>query len=203
MELNAGGVPIRLGHTKVVEEHGKIAFKETFQEPLGNLTEWLLFGSTKVPVIVFAITEKDVIVLEHFRYGAGTTLLELPGGNIENGKTAEFTVSEELGQETGFKAGVVRRLLDSPTDGMWFEPASLRTKYVPFIATSCSEQADLRKPESGENINRRLFSIETWYRMLAHGEVRDSKSYAVSILALGFLENGIRELAMKGLTTNR
>ena len=99
----------------------------------------LLFGSTKVPVIVFPLNEgQQVIALRHFRYGAGEEVLELPGGAIEKEKTPKQTVVSELKEEAGYnvtEANVKELSIpDSPNRGIWFDPAAVRVRFLPFFA---------------------------------------------------------------------
>src|SRR5262245_52742757 len=118
--------PKRLGCTKILEEHGKVVFREIFEGPWGKLTEWLLFGSTKVPVVVFPLDENDhVIALRHFRYGAGEEVWELPGGSIEGNQTPKEAVRKELQQEARHtvRKKYIRELLRirSVSLGIWFD----------------------------------------------------------------------------------
>src|SRR5687768_12906538 len=97
----AGELPQLVATTQIVCEYGKLVFRDSFREPSGKTSEWLLFGATKTPVVVFPITSGgSVIALRHFRYGANTMVLELPGGSIEAGNDAEGTVISELSEET-------------------------------------------------------------------------------------------------------
>src|SRR5262245_57019096 len=143
--------PRCLGHEPIVEDHGKLAFRETFEEPDGNITEWLLFGATKVPVIVFPLTGRgEVVVLKQLRYGANGTGYELPGGVVDDKGSYIHTVIKELSEEAGYTClpGQVRPL---HRRGIWFEPASLRTRYFPFIARNCTKSEPLKTREVGEH----------------------------------------------------
>lgn len=51
-----------------------------------------------------------VLLVEHFRYAVGRTLLEIPAGTREAGESAVETARRELEEETGYRAGELREL---------------------------------------------------------------------------------------------
>lgn len=194
-------LPKRLGHKKLHEEHGKVVFRETYEEPYGNLTEWLLFGATKVPVVVFPLSQDGrVIVLRHFRYGAGDEVWELPGGGIERKQTPKQAVIDELKQEAEHEVGEsdIVDISGSSGAGIWFDPASCKVRFLPFFANNCKPCGSTHS-EEGEHLEWRYWSVEEWFSKLVSGEIRDAKSFAVSILALKAFDPVIRMQAAKGL----
>jgi 8-oxo-dGTP pyrophosphatase MutT (NUDIX family) len=56
-------------------------------------------------VNVVALTpEKNVLIVQQYRFGVGRTTLEIPAGIVERGETSEQAAVRELKEETGFTA---------------------------------------------------------------------------------------------------
>ncbi|MBI1347614.1 NUDIX domain-containing protein [bacterium] len=192
-------IPRCLGHETIVKEYSKVAFRETFEEPDGNLTTFLLFGATKIPVVVFALTDGHVIALKQYRYGANFIGFELPGGVVEHDKSKEETVMDELQQETGFIADL-SKIASLHQHGIWFEPAALRTRFFPYFVRDCKRDVTIHaNSEVGEHVQLELIQIEEWYSMLREGEIRDAKTYCISLLAIQNLLDDEKKSALKGL----
>lgn len=178
--------PILRSHFPIVREFGKKAFREVYEEPNGELSEWLLFGADgPPPVVVFALTsDKKVIALEHFRYGARATILELPGGGVDKNETPSDAACRELREETGYKASSAEKLSDKP---IWFDPASFRVRYQPMFINDCApptEDVGSSAAQPGEHVRVTTYELQQWFRLILNGEIVDSKSIAVSMLAI-------------------
>ena len=60
---------------------------------------------------VFALDEAGrVVVIEHYKHGAGMVSMELPAGYMDPGETPEQTARRELREETGLEAADWRYL---------------------------------------------------------------------------------------------
>ena len=70
---------------------------------------------------ILALTpQEEVILVEQFRIPVQSLVIEIPAGLIgdeeaHRGETIEETARRELLEETGYRAGSVKRLLSSPT----------------------------------------------------------------------------------------
>jgi len=174
---------------KLVEERvsrkqwGKQILERKFQLPGGEVIDYFNWGGTVIPSIIFPVTEDmKVVALKQFRYGANKILVEIPGGCPYEGETTEEIARKELLEETGFTASKFVKL-GSP---IWFEPANCITPYAPVLALGCRKigEPKLDKTEFAEVV---IYRLPVWADKIRSGEIRDSKTIAVTFLAMLYL----------------
>ena len=164
-------------------QYGKVILERRFQLPGGEIIDYFNWGGTTIPSIVFAVTpNKEVIALKQFRYGINNVVVELPGGCSSENETAKETAHKELKEETGYCAESFTILGPS----LWFDPANCITPYVPILATGCRKVCELKVDET-EFIEVILYPLLGWISKIHDGEIRDSKSIAITFLALPHL----------------
>ena len=94
-------------------------------------------------VIVFALTtEREVILVRQYRYGADAIHLELPAGTIDDGEDPRDCAIRELAEETGYEAGDVELI-----GSYRAEPAPLRRR-----SPTCSSQPALAERATRSSI---------------------------------------------------
>lgn len=70
---------------------------------------------------ILAVTpEAEIILVEQYRIPVQASVIEIPAGIVgdedeHRGESLEATAARELLEETGYRAGAMRRLLDTPT----------------------------------------------------------------------------------------
>lgn len=172
----------------VLTRYGKQAFLQTYRLPNGKEDDFFLFRGLVVPVIFLPITEDDhVIAVRQFRMGCDDFVLELPGGCPKSGQNWEETLCVELREETGYAGRKVTRL----ADGFWFDPVSVRTRYIPALIEGCTKVGDLEL-DATEMLEVVKFPLFEWVRKMMRGEIQDSKSIAVTFAALSRLGCSLR-----------
>jgi ADP-ribose pyrophosphatase len=136
-----------------------------FRTPDGieRTTEVKLEGET---VAILALTpEREVVLARQYRPGPEETLLELPGGGIEDGESPLEAARRELLEETGY-AGELREA------GSLFDCAySTRVRHVAVAldARPVSEP----QPEEGEFTEVVLLSLDAFRKHLRQGRLTD------------------------------
>jgi 8-oxo-dGTP pyrophosphatase MutT (NUDIX family) len=179
-----------------IREYGKrvlrrvFAYPQTDEHPEEQCFEFLLWGveADLLPVTIFPLTASgEVVAVQQFRQGANTVVLEFPGGLPEHATDkVEHVVTRELQEETGFSPGRIITLA-AP---LWFDPAACTTSFLPVLALDCVESAISWKRDRTEIIDvvRPLPALHDWARLIRSGGVRDSKTIAVTYLALEWLK---------------
>ncbi|MGI0133982.1 MAG: NUDIX hydrolase [Candidatus Micrarchaeaceae archaeon] len=65
-------------------------------------------------VVVLPFLDRDTVLLEkQYRHPIGKWLYELPAGHIDKGESAMAAARRELKEETGYAAGIVRKMFSA------------------------------------------------------------------------------------------
>lgn len=148
-----------------------------FRLPGGKIIDYFNWGSVANPIIVFPLTQDNkVVAIRQFRYGANEVLIEFPGGCPDKG---EATPLKELEEETGYSAESFVKL----GPARWFEPAECLTSYIPLLALGCKKTGKSKLDET-EFIKTFVIPLPEWIAMIHRGEILDSKTIAITFLAL-------------------
>lgn len=98
-------------------------------------------------VNVVAFTDDDqAILVRQFRCGVLEDTLEIPGGMVDPGETAEVAAGRELEEETGFRAKKLVALGSCHPN-----PALFDNRTHTFLATGC-KRVHQGRPEHGEDL---------------------------------------------------
>lgn len=120
-------------------------------------------------VIVPFVDKKNVLLLKQFRYAAKGDLWEIPAGTLEKGERPIDCAKREIEEETGFRANkwkFLTRFLPAP--GISDEVMTLfkAEKLVPGT----------KNLDHDEWIEHKKVSLETAFRMIRQGKIRDAKT---------------------------
>jgi ADP-ribose pyrophosphatase len=128
-------------------------------------------------VVVPLDGEGGVYLVRQFRQAVGKHLLELPAGGLEPGEGPEACAVRELREEIGMRPGRVERL------GGFYASPGFCTEYLHlFLARDL--QPDRLPAEDAEVIDVVCVSLKEIPRLIAAGEIEDSKSIAGLLLVL-------------------
>ncbi len=112
-----------------------------------------------------------LLLVEQYRQGARTRLLEIPAGTLEPGEDPGETAAREMREEVGMRAGRVE-----PLGGFWIAP-SWATEYLHLYL--CTELTPDPLPgDEDEDIEVVRLSREEALAAIDEGRIIDAKSIA-------------------------
>ncbi len=142
--------------------------------PSGRQVERSLIRSRGVAVMVPVLPDGRLILIRQLRVATGRRIWEFPAGTLEKGESIFRCAARELEEETSWKAGRLRKVLEFyPTPGISDEKMNL------FIADKLRKGA--YRPDEDEELEVRDFSKTQVAGMIRQGEIVDGKTI------LGFL----------------
>jgi ADP-ribose diphosphatase len=137
----------------------------TFRLPDGAEREFEVKVEAPSAVVLALRDDGQVVLVREFRPGPEESLLELPGGEVEDGEEPREAARRELLEETGYEG----ELVDA---GTMFDCAySTRVRHV-FVAHGCRRVAD-PTPEDGEAPEVELLSLDAFREHLRGGRLTD------------------------------
>jgi ADP-ribose pyrophosphatase len=142
---------------------------DTHTMPDGRRVEREVVIHPGAVTIVPMVDADHVCLVRNRREAVGQTLLELPAGTLEPGEDPDATAARELAEETGYRAGRIRRLLE-----FFMSPGVLTEKMVLYLAEelTAGEQA----LDAGEDLAPEILPWSTAIALIERGEVHDAKT---------------------------
>lgn len=111
----------------------------------------------------------SVALVRQYRYGAGKTLLEIPGGFLEALEDPITAANRELEEEIGVIATSVEKLCE-----FYVSPGFLTEKVHLYLATGLTHVG--QKLESDELIELERYSLNELQTMITDGRICDAKT---------------------------
>lgn len=118
--------------------------------------------------IIPVTTDRQVVLIEQFRYGIEELTLEIPGGLVDEGEDAERAAVRELSEETGFEPLKVVSLGFSHPN-----PAIQNNKVHHFLALGC-RLTHTPNFDANEDITVRLVPLAEIENIIKNGEITHS-----------------------------
>jgi ADP-ribose pyrophosphatase len=120
----------------------------------------------------------EVVLVRQYRHPVSKAIWELPAGTAEPGEDPVAGAVRELAEETGYRAGRIRRL------GSLFATPGFCTETMHFFTAEELTEGEQMLDED-ERIHVATFTRDAAWRLVAQGEIADMKT----VLALLWTES--------------
>jgi ADP-ribose pyrophosphatase len=118
---------------------------------------------------IVPVLQDKVVLVRQFRYAAGSELLEIPAGTLEQGEDPEACAMRELEEETGYKCDKLRKMLEC------FMAPGYSTEKIHFYLARNLEPSKMRT-EDDERITTEVIPITAAIEKIRKGEICDAKT---------------------------
>jgi len=135
-------------------------------------------------VNVVAITkDREVVLIEQFRHGSGSMILEIPGGMADEGEEPIEAAARELIEETGYSPGKLLSIGKSNPN-----PAIQNNTIHHFLALDCEKTAEVEFDDH-ESIATRLVPLHELENLVHNGDITHSLAVTAIYYAQRYLRN--------------
>ncbi|MBT5338647.1 NUDIX hydrolase [Candidatus Falkowbacteria bacterium] len=139
--------------------------RKTFELPNGKTHEFDIKDEMQVVCILGLTKENKVILVEEFRPGMEKTLLEIPGGQVEEGEDPTEAAKREFLEETGYTG-------EFQFVGTNYECAYSNQIKHNFVAKNCFQKQE-QKLDPMEFAEVVELSLDEFRKHLRKGELTD------------------------------
>jgi ADP-ribose pyrophosphatase len=120
-------------------------------------------------VAIVAVDGDRVLLERQYRPVVGEWLYEIPAGTLEPGEKPEETARRELEEETGYRPGWLRRLIE-----FYSSPGMSTEKIIVFLAGNLSRGE--QRLEEDELIEVKWVKLDEALEMIRDGRIKDAKT---------------------------
>ena len=153
------------------------------RDPDGTESTFFVVENPDWANIVAVTANRDVILIEQFRHGSGSMILEIPGGMLDEGEDPMAAAIRELIEETGYSAGSMIAIGRS-----YPNPAIQNNTIYHFLALDCEKTADVALDDH-ESIVSRLVPLSELEDLVHNGEITHSLAITAIYYAQRYLRN--------------
>ena len=166
--------------SKYLSDHNYFTARiDRCERPDGRIVDPYFVVEMPTSVCAMALTENnEVILVKQYRHPIEETILELPGGFVDEGEDAETAIARELLEETGYSFTSLTNL--GKVAG---NPGVLNNYTHLFLARGGTKIAE-QSLDKNEDIQIRLYALEDVRKMLEQNEIR--QALHVSCLYMAF-----------------
>ena len=135
-------------------------------------------------VNVVAVTKSgQAILIEQFRHGSESLILEIPGGMLDDGESSAAAARRELLEETGYSS--LRWISLGATHP---NPAIQNNRIHHFLALEAEQTQDVNFDDH-ESIETRLVPLRDIEELVHNGEITHALAITAFYLAKRYFEN--------------
>lgn len=155
--------------------------RDTLKTPDNRETKLEIVEHEGSVVLLPLDDDGNLLFVRQYRHAVGNDLLELPAGTRNGEEPFEKCAAREIREETGMKAGNLRKL------GEFYTVPGYSTEFMAvFLATKL--QDDPLQADDDEFLQLERIPVKNAFGMAERGEIQDGKSLAALLLARPYLE---------------
>jgi ADP-ribose pyrophosphatase len=147
----------------------------------GNLLDATILEFRSWANIVALTKNGEVVLVKQYRHGACESLLEFPGGVVEDDEDPMDGAKRELLEETGYSASKLIPL------GKIYPNPALQTNTLHCFLALDAEKVGEQSLDAGEDIEVHLVPLDELIKMAKHGEFRHALMTAVLFFVLAYM----------------
>ncbi len=182
----------RVVGSKTIYKGSYLTFRiDTVERTDGSRAEREVVGHPGAVAILAIDDEERVLMVRQYRAPAGRILLEIPAGTLDIDQDSgaiedpDLAAPRELEEETGYRAGSLRRLTS-----FWTAPGFATELMHLYLATNLrAADADRIGPDEDERLELERIPVSEALDAIERGEIADAKSI-LALLWLGRLRRG-------------
>lgn len=175
-------MPFELLRTETLLKGRAFAIRRDWMRtPDGRETKFDIIEHGGSVIIIPLDSDGNLLFVRQYRHAAGTDLLELPAGTLDEGEAPEVCAAREIREETGFAAGKLEKI------GEFYLAPGYSTEFmVVFLAMELTY--DPLEADADEFLSVEKISVKDAFEMAEQGKIPDAKSLAALLLARGHLK---------------
>lgn len=147
------------------------------QLPDGKTAEREVVEHRGAVAIVPLFNSETVLLIRQYRQAVGEVLLEIPAGTLEPGELPDDCALRELQEETGYRAGRLKRLFSQ-----YLAPGYSQEVLHVYLAEEL-EQAT-QQTEEDEMVELVPLPLNAVPALIEQGEIKDAKTIAGLLMTL-------------------
>ncbi|MCL6474659.1 MAG: NUDIX hydrolase [Firmicutes bacterium] len=148
---------------------------DTVQLPNGKVSQREIVEHRGAVAIVPLLNDDTVLMIRQFRLAVNEVLLEVPAGTLEPDEPSEVCAARELEEETGYRAGTLRKLFSQ-----YLAPGYSQEILHVFLAKDLEKTA--QHTEDDESVEVVPVPLSLAVDMVLSGEIRDAKTIAALLV---------------------
>jgi len=150
--------------------------------PNGQIIEPLVLDYNAEVTILALTKEQEVVLIEEYRHGVQKTILQLPGGSVDEGESPLEAAKRVLLEETGYQSDTFIEI-----GHVYPNPANYSNTMYAFLALN-AEQALERDPDETTQVEINLTALDEVITMAKKGELLHSLTISTLFFALSYLD---------------
>jgi ADP-ribose diphosphatase len=148
----------------------------------GNMLDATIFEFRTWANIVALTRNREVVLVKQYRHGVCESLLEFPGGVVEEGEDPLEGATRELLEETGYTASQWIQI------GQIYPNPALQTNALHCFLALDVENVSAQNLDAGEDIEVHLIPFDELVQMAKCGEFQHGLMVAVLFSALSYMD---------------